>query len=67
MDMIADNIIQKYQPSCQQLWQREGQAENAETEGSRKAPARRSADARCVHQQVAAPIANKMSECGMLP
>jgi ABC-type Fe2+-enterobactin transport system substrate-binding protein len=68
MDMIADNIIQKYQQSsCQQLWQRKGkpktQKEKEAMQLMRNDPQMRTA----FINKVAAPIANKMFECGMLP
>jgi ABC-type Fe2+-enterobactin transport system substrate-binding protein len=68
MDMIADKIIQKYQQSsCQQLWQRKGkpktQKEKEAMQLMRDDPQMRTA----FINKVAAPIANKMFECGMLP
>ena len=68
MDMIADNIIQKYQQSsCQQLWQRKGKAKTQKQKEAIQLlhddPQMRAA----FINKVAAPIANKMFECGMLP
>ena len=58
MDKIADKVIQKYQTStCEQLWQ-----ERAE-KGKAPNPQMRSA----FINKVAAPIATKMFECGMIP
>jgi hypothetical protein len=68
MDMVADKIIQKYQQSsCQQLWQRKGKAkpqrEKEMVQMLRDDPQMRAA----FINKVAAPIANKMFECGMIP
>ena len=72
MEGIAKKVIQKYQASsCQQLWAEKGQAPTAEqlqkqekaTQLLRQDPAMRKA----FLDIVAAPIANKMFECGMIP
>ena len=68
MDMVANKIIQKYQQStCEQLWQRKGKAkpqrEKEMVQMLRDDPQMRAA----FINKVAAPIANKMFECGMIP
>ena len=68
MDMVADKVIQKYQQStCEQLWQRKGkpkpQKEKEMVQILRDDPQMRAA----FINKVAAPIANKMFECGMIP
>jgi hypothetical protein len=68
MDMVADNIIHKYQnASCQQLWQHRGkpktQKEKEAIQLLHNDPQMRNA----FINKVAAPIANKMFECGMIP
>ena len=68
LDMIADKVIQKYQSStCEQLWQQKGQPkppmEQEAIQKLRNEPAMRLA----FINRVAAPIANKMFECGMIP
>jgi len=68
MNMIADKVIQKYQAaSCQQLWQRKGKPKTDEEKNLIQLlhgdPQMRTA----FLNKVAAPIANKMFECGMLP
>ena len=68
LDMIADKVIQKYQSStCEQLWQQKGQPkppmEQEAIQKLRSEPAMRLA----FINRVAAPIANKMFECGMIP
>jgi hypothetical protein len=72
MDRIADKLIQKYQTStCQQLYedraQKQGQARPA---GEQRALAVLHNDPQMRQafiNKVAAPIANKMFECGMIP
>ena len=72
MDMMADNLVQKYQQSsCEQLRQ-----ERAEKQGRPK-PEREEEAVQMLHDdpqmraafidRVAAPIANKLFECGMIP
>ncbi len=72
MDRVADKVIQKYEnSSCEQLWQ-----ERAAKRGKPKPEEEQRAIA-FLHQdpamraaflnKVAAPIANKMFECGMIP
>ena len=68
MDMVADKVIQKYQQSsCEQLWQRKGQSqpqkEKEMLQMLRDDPQMRAA----FINKVAAPIANKMFECGLIP
>ena len=70
MDMVANKIIQKYQQSsCQQLWQEKNQPkpksprEKEAVQMLRDDPQMRQA----FIDRVAAPIANKMFECGMIP
>ena len=72
LDQIANKVIQKYQQStCEQLWQERAQSKNKprpekEQEFIRilqNEPMMRTA----FINKVAAPIANKMFECGMIP
>ena len=72
MEKIAGNIIAKYQSSsCEQLWQEKMQKQGKpKSEMEQKAigmlrndPQMRSA----FINKIAAPIANKMFECGMVP
>jgi hypothetical protein len=67
-DMIAEKIIQKYQQStCEQLWQERSRPKPAleqdVVQALRNDPQMRT------HfiNKVAAPLANKMFECGMIP
>jgi len=68
LDMVANKVVQKYQSaSCEQLWEKKGEAKSAEEQrviGLLKSdPQMRTA----FLNKVAAPIANKMFECGMIP
>jgi len=72
LDAVAGKVIQKYQgSSCEQLWQ-----EKAEQQGRPRPPREEQAvqllrndpQMRALFiDKVAAPVANKMFECGMLP
>ncbi len=70
MDKIADKIIQKYQTStCEQLWVKKSQKtppsaqEKQAIQMLKGDPQMRAA----FINKIAAPIANKMFECGMIP
>jgi len=72
VDMVASKLVQKYQQSsCEQLWE-----ERAAKHGQPK-PEREQQAMQMLHSdpqmraafidRVAAPVANKMFECGMIP
>jgi hypothetical protein len=70
MDKIANKVIQKYQNStCEQLWQQKANKQPPSPEEQKAIqvlkgdPQMRAA----FIDKVAAPIANKMFECGMIP
>lgn len=70
LDMVANKLIQKYQTStCEQLWIKKSEkappsAEEQKVIGFLK----NDSQMRTVFiDKVAAPIANKMFECGMIP
>jgi hypothetical protein len=68
MNRVADKVIQKYQnATCEQLWQERGQPkppmEQELVQMLQGDPQMRAA----FINKVAAPIANKMFECGMIP
>ena len=72
MDKIADKVIQKYQTStCEQLWQQKAQKGKApESPMEQRAMEMLKSDAQmraAFINKIAAPIANKMFECGMIP
>ncbi len=68
LDMVANKVIQKYeQATCEQLWQEKGKPKTAE-EQQVVQMLRNDAQMRTHFlNKVAAPIANKMFECGMIP
>jgi hypothetical protein len=72
LDMVAGKLVQKYQQSsCEQLWQEKAQQKSRpKSEKEQQAvellhndPQMRAA----FIDKVAAPIASKMFECGMIP
>jgi hypothetical protein len=68
LDAVADKVIQKYQQSsCEQLWVKKGQPKSQKEQEViqmlRNDPQRRAA----FIDRIAAPVANKMFECGMIP
>jgi hypothetical protein len=67
LDMVAQKVIAKYQgASCEQLWQQKGQHSPEEQRligFLRSDPAMREA----FFNKIAAPVVNKMFECGMIP
>lgn len=68
LDRVANKVIQKYQnSSCEQLWQERGQPRGQREQEAvnflRSDPQMR----QMFINRVAAPIANKMFECGMIP
>ena len=68
LDAIAQKVIQKYQSaSCEDLWAKRSQPPTQQQSNAvqmlRQDPAMRQA----FIDKVAAPIANKLFECGMIP
>jgi len=68
VDAIATKVIQKYQQSpCEQLWKQKSQPKSPKEQEAmqllRSDPQVRTQ----FINKVAAPIANKMFECGMIP
>ena len=68
MDMIAGTVIQKYQQaSCEQLWEQRGKPKSAQQQEAIQL-LRGDAQMRVAFiNKIAAPVANKMFECGMIP
>ena len=70
MDMIANKVIQKYQNStCEQLWEKKSQ-KAPPTQQEQNAIQMLKSDPQMREafiNKIAAPIANKMFECGMIP
>ena len=72
MDRVADKVIQKYQSaSCEQLWEERAQGkgqQKPEMEQRAIQMLRQDAQMRqAFFNKIAAPIVNKMFECGMIP
>lgn len=72
MDAVANKVIQKYQSSsCQQLWQEKAQGQGQpKPEMEQRAIKALQGDPQmrqAFFNKVAAPIVNKMFECGMIP
>ena len=72
LDRIAEKVVQKYQQAtCEQLWQERAQKDKApkpqmEQEALQMLKSDSQMRAAFINK-VAAPIANKMFECGMIP
>jgi hypothetical protein len=70
MDMIANKVIAKYQNStCEQLWEKKSQ-KTPPTQQEQNAIAMLKSDPQMRQafiDKIAAPIANKMFDCGMIP
>ena len=68
MEMVAEKVINKYQSaSCEQLWQQKNEPKSQEEQrvvGFLKNDPQARTE---FLNKVAAPIANKMFECGMIP
>jgi len=72
MDRVAGKVIEKYQTStCQQLWQEKAQGQGQpKPEMEQRAIQMLQQDPQmrqAFFDKVAAPIVNKMFECGMIP
>jgi tRNA-dihydrouridine synthase len=67
MEMVANKVVQRYeQSSCEQLWEKKGQPKSPEEQ--RVVQLLRSDPQMAAFlNRVAAPIANKMFQCGMIP
>ena len=68
LDMVANKVIEKYQgASCEQLWQSKGQPK---TEQEQRVISMLRNDPQMQQafiNKVAAPIANRMFTCGLIP
>jgi hypothetical protein len=68
LDLVAEKVTQKYQQStCEQLWEARGKPKSAQEQEViqllRTDPTMRTA----FINKIAASVANKMFECGMIP
>jgi hypothetical protein len=68
MNMIADKVIQKYQQSsCEQLWQQKSEPKSPREQEVIQLLHGDPQMSTAFINKVAAPIANKMFQCGMIP
>jgi hypothetical protein len=68
VDMVADRVIQKYQQSsCSQLMAQRNQPKGPEAQRAIQMLHDDPQIRRAFIDRVAAPIANKLFECGMIP
>jgi len=68
LDMMAGKVVEKYQQStCEQLWEQRGKPKSAQEQQAitilRGDPQLRAE----FLNKIAAPVANKMFECGLIP
>jgi hypothetical protein len=68
LDMVANKVIEKYQnATCEQLWEQRSQPKTAQQQEViqmlQSDPALRTK----FLDQIAAPVANKLFSCGMIP
>jgi hypothetical protein len=68
LDMMANNVIQKYQTAtCEQLWEARSKPKSQQEQELIQL-LRGDPQARATFiNKIAAPVANKMFECGMIP
>jgi hypothetical protein len=68
LDMAAQRVIQKYeQATCEQLWEQRGQPKTAQEQEVIQLLQGDPAMRTVFINEVAAPIANKLFSCGMIP
>ena len=68
LDMVAQNVIQKYeQATCEQLWEQRGQPKTQEQQNVIQMLQTDPEMRTTFIDEVAAPIANKLFSCGMIP
>jgi hypothetical protein len=68
LDLMAEKVVQKYaQSTCEQLWEERGKPKSQDVQQVIQM-LRGDAQMRTVFiNKIAAPVANKMFECGMIP
>lgn len=68
LDLMADKVVQKYaQSTCEQLWEQRSKPKSQDVQQVIQM-LRGDAQMRTVFiNKIAAPVANKMFECGMIP
>ena len=68
LDMVADEVVQRYRDAtCEQLWEHRGKPKSERAQQAiqmlRDDPQMRQA----FIDKIAAPVANKLFECGLVP
>ena len=68
LDLMAEKVVQKYaQSTCEQLWEERGKPKPPDVQQVVQM-LRGDAQMRTIFiNKIAAPVANKMFECGMIP
>ena len=67
-DMVANNVVQKYQlATCQQLWEDKEKPKTPQQQEALQMLRSNPQIRTYFIDKVAAPIVNKMFECGMIP
>ena len=68
LDMMAEKVVQKYQQAtCEQLWEQKGKPKSAQEQEVIQL-LRGDPQVRATFiNKIAAPVANKLFECGMIP
>ena len=68
LDLMAEKVVQKYaQSTCEELWAERGKPKSQDVQQVIQM-LRNDAQMRTVFiNKIAAPVANKMFECGMIP
>jgi hypothetical protein len=68
LDMVAQKVIQKYEAAtCEQLWEQRGQPKTQEQQQMIQMLQNDPQMRTVFIDEVAAPIANRMFTCGMIP
>jgi len=68
LDMVAQRVIEKYQSaSCEQLWEQKGKPKSPREQEAIQMLRNDPQMAAAFINQVAAPIVNRMFQCGMIP
>jgi hypothetical protein len=68
LDMAANKVIEKYQnATCEQLWEQRGQAKTPQQQEVIQLLQSNPQVRTAFIDKVAAPIANKLFSCGMIP
>ena len=68
LDMVADEVIDKYRDAnCEQLWQDRGKPKSERAQQAIQMLRDDSQMRQRFIDKIAAPVANKLFECGMIP